>query len=139
MKSFHYLLMAGQSIYQRRVMDRLRDTELTSGQPKVLDYLKNFDGATQKEIADACFLEAATITSVLNGMEAKGLIVRKRLNGNRRSYHVFMTEKGKVLQKKVEEIFLQLEEETFRDIPEEKRAEFLQIFSKIHKNMLTSR
>ena len=131
--------MAGQSIYQRRVMDRLRDTELTSGQPKVLDYLKNFDGATQKEIADACFLEAATITSVLNGMEAKGLIVRKRLNGNRRSYHVFMTEKGKVLQKKVEEIFLQLEEETFRDIPEEKRAEFLQIFSKIHKNMLTSR
>lgn len=139
MKSFHYLLMAGQSIYQRRVMDRLRDTELTSGQPKVLDFLKNFDGATQKEIADACFLEAATITSVLNGMEAKGLIVRKRLNGNRRSYHVFMTEKGKVLQKKVEEIFLQLEEETFRDIPEEKRAEFLQIFSKIHKNMLTSR
>lgn len=139
MKSFHYLLMAGQSIYQRRVMDRLRDTELTSGQPKVLDYLKNFDGATQKEIADACFLEAATITSVLNGMEAKGLIIRKRLNGNRRSYHVFMTEKGKVLQKKVEEIFLQLEEETFRDIPEEKRAEFLQIFSKIHKNMLTSR
>ncbi|MFR3730427.1 MarR family winged helix-turn-helix transcriptional regulator [Lacrimispora sp.] len=139
MKSFHYLLMAGQSIYQRRVMDRLRDTDLTSGQPKVLDYLRNFDGATQKEIADACFLEAATITSVLNGMEAKGLIVRKRLNGNRRSYHVFMTEKGKVLQKKVEEIFLQLEEETFRDIPEEKRAEFLQIFSKIHKNMLTSR
>ncbi len=139
MISFHYLLMAGQSIYQRRIMDRLKDTELTSGQPKVLDYLKNFDGATQKEIADACFLEAATITSVLNGMEAKGLIVRKRLNGNRRSYHVFMTEKGKVLQKKVEEIFLQLEEETFRDIPEEKRAEFLQIFSKIHKNMMTSR
>lgn len=139
MISFHYLLMAGQSIYQRRIMDRLKDTELTSGQPKVLDYLKNFDGATQKEIADACFLEAATITSVLNGMEAKDLIVRKRLNGNRRSYHVFMTEKGKVLQKKVEEIFLQLEEETFRDIPEEKRAEFLQIFSKIHKNMMTSR
>lgn len=139
MISFHYLLMAGQSIYQRRIMDRLKDTELTSGQPKVLDYLKDFDGATQKEIADACFLEAATITSVLNGMEAKGLIVRKRLNGNRRSYHVFMTEKGKVLQKKVEELFLQLEEETFRDIPEEKRAEFLQIFSKIHKNMMTSR
>ena len=139
MISFHYLLMAGQSIYQRRIMDRLKDTELTSGQPKVLDYLKDFDGATQKEIADACFLEAATITSVLNGMEAKGLIVRKRLNGNRRSYHVFMTEKGKVLQKKVEEIFLQLEEETFRDIPEDKRAEFLQIFSKIHKNMMTSR
>lgn len=139
MITFHYLLMAGQSIYQRRIMDRLKDTELTSGQPKVLDYLKNYDGATQKEIADACFLEAATITSVLNGMEAKGLIVRKRLNGNRRSYHVFMTEKGKALQKKVEEIFLQLEEETFRDIPEEKRAEFLQIFSKIHKNMMTSR
>lgn len=135
METFHYLLMANQAIYQRRLMDCLKPTELTPGQPKVLDYLKDRDGATQKEIAAACYIEAATITSVLNGMEAKGLIERKRLNGNRRSFHVFMTEKGRELQMKVEEIFLKLEEETFRDFPEEKRSEFMELFYRLHKNM----
>ncbi len=37
--TFHYLLMANQAIYQRRLMEILKDTELTPGQPKVLDYL----------------------------------------------------------------------------------------------------
>ncbi|WP_186423972.1 MarR family winged helix-turn-helix transcriptional regulator [Lacrimispora celerecrescens] len=136
--TFHYLLMANQAIYQRRLMEVLKDTELTTGQPKVLDYLRDHDGATQKEIAAACYIEAATITSVLNGMEAKGLIERKRLNGNRRSFHVFMTEKGQKLEQRVHEIFLKLEEETFEGISQEKREEFLELFSKIHRNMIPS-
>lgn len=135
MMTFHYLLMANQAIYQRRLMEILKNTDLTPGQPKVLDYLKDHDGETQKEIAAACYIEAATITSVLNGMEAKGLIERKRLNGNRRSFHVFMTEKGRKMQKKVEEIFLKMEEETFEGISEEKRNEFMNKFSQIHKNI----
>ncbi|MEY8355279.1 MarR family transcriptional regulator [Lachnospiraceae bacterium 54-53] len=136
--TFHYLLMANHAVYQRRLMEILKDTELTLGQPKVLDYLKDHNGALQKDIAAACYIEAATITSVLNGMEAKGIIERKRLNGNRRSFYVFMTAKGLALQKKVEEIFLQLEQETFQGIPEEKRKEFLEIFSKIYKNTALS-
>ncbi len=139
MAAFHYLLMAGHSIYQKKLMDALKDTELTPGQPKVLDFLKDCDGSTQKEIAAACYLEAATVTSVLNGMETKGLIIRKRLNGNRRSFHVFMTEKGRTLQKQVEEIFVKIEEETFKELSEEKRKEFLQIFSQIHDNLMTTR
>ena len=137
--TFHYLLMANQAIYQRRLMEVLKDTELTTGQPKVLDYLRDHDGATQKEIAAACYIEAATITSVLNGMEAKGLIERKRLNGNRRSFHVFMTEKGQKLEQRVHEIFLKLEEETFEGISQEKREEFLELFSKIHRNIVPSK
>lgn len=136
--TFHYLLMANQAIYQRRLMEVLKDTELTTGQPKVLDYLRDHDGATQKEIAAACYIEAATITSLLNGMEAKGLIERKRLNGNMRSFHVFMTGKGQKLEQRVHEIFLKLEEETFEGISQEKRKEFLELFSKIHRNMVPS-
>lgn len=38
-QSFHYLLMATHSLFHRRVMAELSQAELTSGQPKVLDYL----------------------------------------------------------------------------------------------------
>ena len=119
-------------------MEVLKDTELTPGQPKVLDYLRDHDGATQKEIAAACYIEAATITSVLNGMEAKGLIERNRLNGSRRCYHVFMTGKGQKLEKRVQEIFLKLEEKTFEGISQEKINEFLELFAKIHRNIIPS-
>lgn len=133
--TFHYLLLANQSIYQRQLMDSLKSTELTPGQPKVLDYLRDHDGATQKEIAAACFLEAATITSVLNGMEAKGMIERRRLNGNRRSFHIFMTPKGRQLQKQIEQVFLRLEEKTFQGIPQEQQAAFMDIFTKLYDTM----
>lgn len=58
---------------------------LTPGQPKVLDYLKEHDGASQKEIAGACGIEAGSLTSVLNRMEEKHMIERRILNGNRRT------------------------------------------------------
>ena len=92
--TFHYMVMANHAIYNRMLMEILEETGLTAGQPKVLDYLGYHDGASQKEIAAHCYIEAATLTSVLNGMEAKALIERRRLNGNRRTFHIFLTQKG---------------------------------------------
>ena len=93
--SLHYLIMANQMLVQRGLLERLKETGLTIGQPKVLDYLKEHDGSNQKEIARACFLEAGSLTSILNRMEEKGLVERRMLNGNRRSFHVFLTENGR--------------------------------------------
>ena len=78
--SFHYLSMANHMMVQKKLMEQLKDTGLTLGQPKVLDYLKDHDGASQKEIAAGCLIEAGSLTSILNRMEEKGLIERKMLN-----------------------------------------------------------
>ena len=37
------------------------------GQPKVLDYLKDHDGSSRKEIARACHIEPGSLTSILFG------------------------------------------------------------------------
>ena len=47
-ESLHYLLMANQMLVQRQLLDRLKNTGLTIGQPKVLDYLTDHDGSSQK-------------------------------------------------------------------------------------------
>ena len=93
-ESFHYQLMSSHINLQKQLFASLKHTGLTSGQPKILDYLQDHNGATQKDIALACHIEAASLTSILSGMEKKGMIERKALNGNRRSLHVFLTEKG---------------------------------------------
>ena len=49
--SLHYLIMANRMLVQRGLLERLKNTGLTIGQPKVLDYLKDHDGSSQKEIA----------------------------------------------------------------------------------------
>ena len=133
--SFHYLSMANHMMVQKKLMEQLKDTGLTLGQPKVLDYLKDHDGASQKEIAAGCLIEAGSLTSILNRMEEKGLIERKMLNGNRRTFHIFMTESGKKNQKLVQETFEKIEETALNNISEEEQKVFMEIFHRIYRNL----
>ena len=111
--SFHYLIMAEHSIFQKELLNRLKDTGLTIGQPKVLDYLKDHDGAG----------------------EDAGLVERRMLNGNRRSLYVFLTEKGKGQLKLVTEAFSAMEEKAFQDISETERATFMRLMHRIYENI----
>ena len=133
--SFHYLSMANHMMVKKKLMEQLKDTGLTLGQPKVLDYLKDHDGASQKEIAAGCLIEAGSLTSILNRMEEKGLIERKMLNGNRRTFHIFMTESGKKNQKLVEETFEKIEETALNNVSEEEQKVFMEIFLRIYRNL----
>ena len=132
--SFHYLVMAEHSIFQKTLIAKLKGTGLTSGQPKVLDYLKDHDGASQKDIAHGCHIEPGTLTTLLNRMEEIGLVERRMLGGNRRSFYVFMTDLGKSKLKLVTDAFNELEEEAFSDISAEDRENFMDLFQKIYKN-----
>ena len=94
-ESLHYLLMSDHFLFQKSLVASVKDTGLTPGQPKILDYLINHDGAIQREIAVSCHIEPASLTAILNGMENKGYIERRTDGGNRRSYHVYLTPLGR--------------------------------------------
>ena len=134
-KSFHYLSMAIQAVLQKRLMDELKNTDLTLGQPKVLDYLKDHDGASQKEIASGCHIEPGSLTSILNRMEQKGLIERRSLNGNRRTSYVFLTAYGAECRDVVSQKFLEIEREAFKGISEQQTEDFLNVFDQIYQNL----
>ncbi len=136
--SLHYLIMANQMLVQRRLLDQMKNTGLTIGQPKVLDYLKEHDGSSQKDIAKGCFLEAGSLTSILNRMEEKGLIERRMLNGNRRTWHVFLTEQGKQSQKLVEAVFQEIETRAVCGISTEEYDAFMKTCRKIYENLMAS-
>ncbi len=133
--TLHYLIMANQMLVQKALLELLKDTGLTIGQPKILDYLKEHDGSNQKEIAAACFLEAGSLTTILNKMEENGLIERRTLNGNRRSFHIFMTEEGKAKQKLVDAAFLQIESRALMGISGEELERFMTVYEKIYSNL----
>ena len=134
--TFHYLFMSEHSMFQKELLNRLKDSGLTIGQPKVLDYLKDHDGAGQKDIARGCHIEPGTLTTLLNRMEDTGLVERRMLNGNRRSLYVFLTDKGKNRLALVTETFSEMEEKAFRGISESEREAFMNVFLRIYENTL---
>ena len=134
--TFHYLIMSEHSMFQKELLNRLKDSGLTIGQPKVLDYLKDHDGAGQKDIARGCHIEPGTLTTLLNRMEDTGLVERRMLNGNRRSLYVFLTDKGKNQLALVTETFSEMEEKAFRGISESEREAFMNVFLRIYENTL---
>ena len=133
--TLHYLIMANQMLVQKALLEQLKDTGLTIGQPKILDYLKEHDGSNQKEIAKACFLEAGSLTTILNKMEEKGLIERRILNGNRRSFHIFLTAVGKEKQQLVDTAFSEIEKKALADISEKEFEQFMSVYHRIYSNL----
>ena len=133
--TLHYLIMANQMLVQKSLLEQLKDTGLTIGQPKILDYLKDHDGSNRKEIARACFLEAGSLTTILNKMEEKGLIERRILNGNRRSFHIYLTAEGKGKQKLVEKAFAEIEKKALADVKEEELEQFMSVYHRIYDNL----
>lgn len=134
--TFHYLIMAEQALFQKELLAKLKGSGLTIGQPKILDYLRDHDGANQKEIARGCHIEPGTLTSILNRMEESSLVERRMLNGNRRSFHIFLTDTGKLQAEKVASAFSQLEDQAFRNISAEDRKIFLNLFYRIFQNSI---
>ena len=134
-QTFHYLSMANHSMVQKKLMERIKNSGLTLGQPKVLDYLGENDGASQKEIAAACHIEPGSLTSILNRMEEKEMIERRILNGNRRTFHVFLTKYGKELQEKVGTAFQEIEKEALEGITEQEYTAFMNTFQKMYQNL----
>ena len=133
--TLHNLSLSTHSTFYKKVFENLSATDLTSGQPKVLDYLKYHDGCVQKDIATACEIESSTVTSLLLRMEQADLIERKMLNGNRRSLYVFLTDKGRKAVERVSDVFDELEKVAFDGFSKEEQTDFLQKFFKIYNNL----
>lgn len=132
--TLHYLLMVNHLSVQKQLFTNLKATDLTLGQPKVLDYLSGHDGAVQKEIASACHIEPASLTSILNGMEKKGLIIRKMREDNRRYLYVYMTEKGREAAGLVNAAFEEIEHAALEGFSEEEKEMLLMFLTRIHTN-----
>lgn len=83
-----------------------RHYDLTEAQFNVLFALKyKRTSWTQSDLGKRLVVTRASITSVLDKLEAKQLVKRNEVPGNRRIYHVSLTRKGRTLIDKVEPVY----------------------------------
>ncbi len=135
-ETLHYLLMSNHLMIQKALVSSVKDTELTPGQPKVLDYLLHHDGAIQKEIAIFCHIEPASLSTILNGMENKGYIERKNTDNNRRSLHVYLTETGRKYANRLNYEFTKIESEALKGFSETDAQQLQNLLGRLYENMV---
>ena len=134
-ETLHYLLMSDHLMVQKTLVSRVKDTGLTPGQPKILDYLLHHDGAIQKEIAVFCHIEPASLTAILSGMENKGYIERKMSRGDRRSLHVYLTKTGRQYADRLNLEFSEIEAAALKGFDEEDKRRLYDLLGRLYKNM----
>jgi len=131
----HYLLLITQNSFYKEIISEAAQIGLSPGQPKILEFLSVYDGCEQKNIAESCEIEPATVSNILSGMEKNGLIEKKKKEGNRRSSFIYLTEKGKKTADEVNGIFLRIEERALRNVSKEEEETFLSMLYKVYQNM----
>lgn len=108
---------------------------LSVGQPKILDCLTRHDGCMQKDLAAMCDIEPATISRLLDKMEADGLILRRAVEDNKRAAAVSLTPGGYARQKETTALRNQLEETELAGFSEEEKALFYQFLVRLYRNL----
>ena len=127
-------IMSTFSFISKLIARRGKNIGITSGQPKVLDYLVEHNGASQTDIARACGLEASTLTPILDGMEKSGYVERKRVDGDRRTYHIFLTVLGHEKANQVIALFSNIQNELLEGMNEQEQQEFHRLLTIVHDN-----
>ena len=105
------------------------------GQARALRTLLEEGTMTQKQLADLCMRDAATMSRNIDRLEKTGLLKRENNPGCRRSYLICLTEEGKEKAKQVQKIFRELDERIWGDIPEKEMEQLYETLLRIERNL----
>jgi MarR family transcriptional regulator, organic hydroperoxide resistance regulator len=80
--------------FVRSLQVRLAQNDIAFGHWTYLRILWEHDGLTQRQLSDEAGVMEPTTHSALNAMEKRGFIARRRLPGNAKNLHIFLTDAG---------------------------------------------
>jgi len=103
----------------RQALDaELRGFGLTEATWRPLAYVGRLgEGVRQKELAAALGIEGPSLVRLLDGLERRGLIVRREEEGDRRARGIFLTPSGRDLQKRVLKFSVDIQARILAGIP----------------------
>ena len=111
--------------------DWVRARELSFEQSFVLGYLVQNPGAIQRDIAQMTRTSAASVSSLLQGLERRGLVERRTEDGDERSKRVYATPAGAELIAGFEAAMKAADETILAPLTEAERATLHALLTKV--------
>lgn len=134
-ESIGYLIAQTCKSHRSLAEKLLIDVGLHVGQEMILCQLWREDGLTQSELAEQLCVQPATVTKMLNRMMDSGLIERQKDAYDQRISRVYLTEQGHTLQKKVEDVWEQLEQYTIASFSLEEKVLLRRLLMQVRENL----
>lgn len=123
-------------LFHDRMRKQSEDLGFKNGYRQILCFLAKEDGVTQIDIVRDSHFKAPTISVTLKKMEEEGLVRRETDKEDMRQTRVYITEKGRELDRKLASKVLDCEALLANGITEEEKQLLCDILTKMRANLL---
>lgn len=136
-QSVRELLIREEKARKQIISPLLSNLGLTpgQGQARILYNLLQKDHITQKELADKCGIETATMSRNIDKLEDMGFLLRENNPDCRRSFLIVLTEKGIIEAEEIKKVFRHFEELVCDGMTEEEINIFCKVLTKMCENL----
>lgn len=111
--------------------DWVRERDLSQEQAFALGYLAQNPGAIQREIAALTRTTAASVSSLVQGLERRGLIERRTADGDERRKRVYATPAGIDLIAGFDDAMLAVDDVLLAPLDQSERGDLLRLLEKV--------
>lgn len=119
----------------RKLNRRVQEEHLYNGNPKLLVVIHEHGGLSQAGIAKMLNVKPASLTTMLQRMESRGLIERRQEGRDCRSLHVYLTDEGQREVERLYKVMCEVAGEAYRCLTEEELEQYYQLVKKINQNL----
>ncbi|WP_405152647.1 MarR family winged helix-turn-helix transcriptional regulator [Paenibacillus sp. FSL K6-0108] len=122
---------------KKRADESIKELGLNAQQGKVIDYIyeNQNNNIIQMDLAERFHLRRASITSMLQGLEQKGLIERKIPANNERQKNIYVLPKGVALIEDFQDSFQKVEEDIVQVLTDEEKQVLKKLLIKINERI----
>ncbi|MDY2922045.1 MAG: MarR family transcriptional regulator [Eubacterium sp.] len=136
-KLFFLSLLELSAAHAKKSREIFTTLGISDAQPKILYILLAEDGWLQKDLAEFCKISPASMTILLNNMEKKNLVKRKKtqLSNGKRAFQICLTSTGRNIAEKVHDEMDKLETLTLSNFSQEEKDQFFSLMDKACHNL----
>jgi MarR family transcriptional regulator, organic hydroperoxide resistance regulator len=134
-RSLSFLVRQAHRAFVATLADRLLPHGVSVAEWAVLRRLWQQEGFTQVDLADRMRVRKASLTSVLAGLERKGLLRRIRRGEDLRKYHLFLTKRGRDLKEELLPIGVAINRRAVAGIDPDDAGVVAQLLEKVIANL----
>lgn len=133
-KELMHTLLKVQTTFRQTIQKSLKANkiDLTFEMLQILTLLWHQDGTNQQDLGVRTFKDKASLTSILNNLETKGLILRSEDIVDRRSKKIHLTAQGRLVGNQVKPVIDNIYREVGDRINRNKTAECISYLEELN-------
>ncbi len=117
------------------IKSRLGDLGVSSGQFPLMFLIYQNEGVNQGQAASALGLDKGTVARGMMRLEGAGLVLRERDRHDRRNYRLRLSDEGREVMERLEDVRLELEAGLVQGLSDEERSVLRELLQKVHGNV----